>query len=119
MCFIIHLSLFHLKLSWLIALLDDVSSVSKEKDVWKVIVKVVRLWLTPNFNGLKLPNSIELVLMEAKVRLQCCFKIVISIRFDVGLIFLCLSCSLTCSQSIGCKIHDTVRRTHVYSFDLC
>ncbi|XP_057438385.1 replication protein A 70 kDa DNA-binding subunit C-like [Lotus japonicus] len=45
---------------------DDVSSISKEKDVWRVIVKVVRKWMTPSFDRSKLPNSMELVLMDAK-----------------------------------------------------
>ncbi|XP_057446990.1 uncharacterized protein LOC130738836 [Lotus japonicus] len=45
---------------------DDVSSISKEKDVWGVIVKVVRKWMTPSFDRSKLPNSMELVLMDAK-----------------------------------------------------
>ncbi|XP_057450757.1 uncharacterized protein LOC130742671 [Lotus japonicus] len=45
---------------------DDVSSISKENDVWRVIVKVVRKWMTPNFDRSKLPNSMELVLMDAK-----------------------------------------------------
>ncbi|XP_057457662.1 uncharacterized protein LOC130748460 [Lotus japonicus] len=45
---------------------DDVPSISKEKDVWRVIVKVVRKWMTPSFDRSKLPNSMELVLMDAK-----------------------------------------------------
>ncbi|XP_057425812.1 uncharacterized protein LOC130719194 [Lotus japonicus] len=45
---------------------DDVSSISKEKDVWRVTVKVVRKCMTPSFDRSKLPNSMELVLMDAK-----------------------------------------------------
>ncbi|XP_057425647.1 uncharacterized protein LOC130719012 [Lotus japonicus] len=45
---------------------DDVSSISKEKEVWRVIVKVVRKWMTPSFDRSKLPNLMELVLMDAK-----------------------------------------------------
>ncbi|XP_057452224.1 uncharacterized protein LOC130744047 [Lotus japonicus] len=45
---------------------DDVSSISEEKDVWRVTVKVVRKWMTPSFDRSKLPNSMELVLMDAK-----------------------------------------------------
>ncbi|XP_057434429.1 uncharacterized protein LOC130727339 [Lotus japonicus] len=45
---------------------DDVSSISKEKDVWRVTVKVVRKWMTPSFDRSKLPNSMKLVLMDAK-----------------------------------------------------
>ncbi|XP_057443804.1 uncharacterized protein LOC130735953 [Lotus japonicus] len=47
-------------------IVDDVSSISKEKDVWRVIVKVVRKWLTPCFDRSKLPNSMVLVLMDAE-----------------------------------------------------
>ncbi|XP_057425018.1 uncharacterized protein LOC130718442 [Lotus japonicus] len=47
---------------------DDVFSISKEKDVWRVIVKVVRKWITSSFDRSKLPNSMELVLIDAKIR---------------------------------------------------
>ncbi|XP_057416088.1 uncharacterized protein LOC130710753 [Lotus japonicus] len=45
---------------------DDVASISKEKDVRRVTVKVVRKWMTPSFDRSKRPNSMELVLMDAK-----------------------------------------------------
>ncbi|XP_057428641.1 uncharacterized protein LOC130722065 [Lotus japonicus] len=39
---------------------------TQEKDVSRVTVKVARKWMAPSFDRSKLPNSMELVLMDAK-----------------------------------------------------
>ncbi|XP_057417820.1 uncharacterized protein LOC130712018 [Lotus japonicus] len=45
---------------------DDVSTICASKDTWTIVVKVIRLWLTPSYSGSKLPSSLEMVLMDSK-----------------------------------------------------
>ncbi|XP_057426364.1 replication protein A 70 kDa DNA-binding subunit B-like [Lotus japonicus] len=45
---------------------DDVSKIDASKETWAIVVKVVRLWLTPSYSGSKLPSSLEMVLMDSK-----------------------------------------------------
>ncbi|XP_057419002.1 uncharacterized protein LOC130713232 [Lotus japonicus] len=45
---------------------DDLSIIDSSKEAWNIVVKVIRLWVSPNFGGRKLPFSMELVLMDAK-----------------------------------------------------
>ncbi|XP_057415724.1 uncharacterized protein LOC130710458 [Lotus japonicus] len=47
---------------------DEVSKISQEKEDWKITVKVIRKWLAEGFKGSKIPNSLEMVLMDAKVK---------------------------------------------------
>ncbi|XP_057432415.1 replication protein A 70 kDa DNA-binding subunit C-like [Lotus japonicus] len=46
--------------------IDDVSKIDVSKETWAVVVKVIRLWLTPSYSGSKLPSSLEMVLMDSK-----------------------------------------------------
>ncbi|XP_057435719.1 uncharacterized protein LOC130728308 [Lotus japonicus] len=39
---------------------DDVSKIDAFKETWAIVVKVVRLWLTPSYSGSKLPSSLEM-----------------------------------------------------------
>ncbi|XP_057452036.1 uncharacterized protein LOC130743827 [Lotus japonicus] len=45
---------------------DDVSSIDASKETWSIVVKVIRLWLTPSYSGSKLPSSLEMVFMDSK-----------------------------------------------------
>ncbi|XP_057444317.1 uncharacterized protein LOC130736508 [Lotus japonicus] len=44
---------------------DDLSKIDASKETWDVVVKVLRLWLTPSYSGSKLPSSLEMVLMDS------------------------------------------------------
>ncbi|XP_057418635.1 replication protein A 70 kDa DNA-binding subunit B-like [Lotus japonicus] len=46
--------------------LDDLSTIDSSKGSWNIVVKVIRLWISPSFGGGKLPFSMEMVLMDAK-----------------------------------------------------
>jgi hypothetical protein len=50
-----------------ISAVDDVASLSSDKNCWNIVVKVVRLWLGQCYGDSKLPCSMELVLMDSKV----------------------------------------------------
>lgn len=74
---------------------DDLSIIDSSKEAWNIVVKVIRLWVSPNFGGGKLPFSMELVLMDAKVL----FFWVICFRFPIfSPFFLLISC-----QCVGYK----------------
>ncbi|XP_057443699.1 uncharacterized protein LOC130735825 isoform X2 [Lotus japonicus] len=45
---------------------DDVSSIDVSKETWSIVVKVIRLWLTPSYSGSKLSSSLEMVFMDPK-----------------------------------------------------
>jgi hypothetical protein len=47
---------------------DAISEISPAKENWNLIVRVVRLWYVKDMAKDKLPFSMEMVLMDSKVR---------------------------------------------------
>lgn len=67
---------------------DDLSPVNPSKDPWNVVVKVLRLWVSPSFSGSKLPFSMELIFIDAKVHiLRLFFPIIICYGELLALIY--------------------------------
>lgn len=48
---------------------DPISAISPAKELWSIIVRVVRLWFVSDFNKQNIPFSMEMVLMDDKVLL--------------------------------------------------
>ncbi|XP_057444263.1 uncharacterized protein LOC130736447 [Lotus japonicus] len=46
--------------------IDDLATINASKENWTIVVKVNRLWVSPSLYGLKLPFSMDMVLMDGK-----------------------------------------------------
>ena len=43
---------------------DIISKIYQQREVWRLKVRVIRLWVIPNFSNHEVPGSIEMVLMD-------------------------------------------------------
>ncbi|XP_057454122.1 uncharacterized protein LOC130745764 [Lotus japonicus] len=47
--------------------IDDLATLNASKETWTIVVKVIRLWLSPSLYGFKIPFSMDMVLMDDMV----------------------------------------------------